>query len=126
MRIRHVMGAALLVAVVLAGCSSSGSGGEWATSSKQEITTRWEAFWGNKGSAADLQDGNQLQAAYTQLSANPQANGATAKVPDAALLSGADCKTSGVPSPCAKVPYEILSGGQVLLPNSVGYSVKQN
>jgi hypothetical protein len=124
MRIRFAIVAVLVGAAMAAGCGSSG--GQSATSSKTEITTRWESFWGGKGSTADLQDGPTLQAAYTQLSASPQAKGTSAKVHDIVLLKSGDCKTAGVASPCAKITYDILGGGQVLLPGSIGYSVKQN
>jgi hypothetical protein len=124
MRVRFAIVAVLVGAATAAGCGSSG--GQSATSSKTEITTRWESFWGGKGSSADLQDGPTLQAAYTQLSASPQAKGTSAKVHDVVLLTSGDCKAQGIPSPCAKVTYDILGGGQVLLPGSTGFSVKLN
>jgi hypothetical protein len=121
-------GPALLAVCLLfatAACSSGG-GGQSASSAKQEITTRWETFWGNKGSTADLENGQQLQAAYAAESTNPLAKSTTAKVHSVDLLNSSDCKANGVPSPCAKVTYDIVVNGQPALPNAAGYAVKQN
>jgi hypothetical protein len=125
MRIRHVL-VLCVVALASLGLVGCGSSGQSASSSKQEITTRWVAFWGGKGSAADLQDSSQLQATYTKLQTSPLAKGAGATVHTVTLLSSGDCKTNGVPSPCAKVTYDILANGQVVLPNSTGFAVKQS
>jgi hypothetical protein len=115
-----------LVVVALAACSGGGGGGRSASTAKQEVAARWETFWANKGSTADLESGPQLQAAYAAVSTNPLAKNTTAKVHSVDLLKSADCTANGVPSPCAKVTYDIVVSGQPALPNAAGYAVKQN
>ncbi len=111
--------------LALAACGSGG--GQSAASAKQEITTTWEAFFSPTSSnVSQLQDGTKLQAVYQAGRSNPATQTLMAKVKAVTLSSNSDCKTSLVPSPCAKVTFDLLANGAPVLPNSSGYATKQN
>jgi hypothetical protein len=124
-------------AIVAAACSSSSSSSSTTpppnpATAQAAIQTVYNNFFNlaNKNvdkTVAAIQGGSNLRPAINEAFASSLSNSATgATVTSATILSSADCKTAGVPTPCAKVSYNILGpGGQVLL-NSGGYAVYVN
>lgn len=77
---------------------------------------------------AVVQNGSELASAMTAALKGSLAKSAGgASVSKVTVEQGAACKNELLPSPCAKVTYDILSPkNTVLLPNSVGFAVYQN
>src|SRR5229473_6894792 len=105
----------IMVAVfALAAC---GGGGQSTASAKQEITTTWNAFFSASSSNINqLQDTTKLQTVYQASRANPQSKALSAKVTAVDLLNSSGCKNVYIPSPCAKVTYDLLASGAPVLP----------
>jgi hypothetical protein len=76
---------------------------------------------------AVVQDGPALRAAFTAALKSPLAKTAAgASVSKVTIEQGSTCKNEFLPTPCAKVVYDILSpGGKVLLPNAAGLAIYQ-
>lgn len=76
---------------------------------------------------AVVQDGAELKSAFTTALKSPLAKSAAgASVSKVTIEQGSSCKNEILPSPCAKVVYDILSpGGKVLLPNAAGLAIYQ-
>jgi len=76
---------------------------------------------------AVVQDGSALKSAFTTALKSPLAKSAAgASVSKVTIEQGSSCKNEFLPSPCAKVVYDILSpGGKVLLPNAAGLAIYQ-
>lgn len=77
---------------------------------------------------AVIANGSSIQSALSDALNSPLSNTATgAKVDGATVLSDAQCTTNKLPSPCAKVNYEILgSGGSTILVGPKGFAVYKN
>jgi len=79
---------------------------------------------------ASLQDGPSLKTAVTQgVDSSLASSSKGAKLDSYKVLTTAGCKAAAqpLPSPCAKVVYDILGPtGTAILPNSQGYVVFQN
>jgi hypothetical protein len=74
---------------------------------------------------AVVENGQALKAAMTSALKSVLAKQAAgASVSKVALKQGSACSAQGLPSPCAKVTYNILGPkNAVLLPNSTGYAI---
>lgn len=74
---------------------------------------------------AVIEDGERLRGALRQALSSPLAALAKgAKVTKTTLLSASACKDAAVPSPCARVRYDLLGAkGSVLFSGSSGYAV---
>jgi len=74
---------------------------------------------------AVVQNGSSLEPAMkTALKSTLAKEAAGASISKVAVEAGAACSNELVPSPCAKVTYDILSPAHtVLLANTVGYAV---
>ncbi|MHB8329457.1 MAG: hypothetical protein ACYDD6_07540 [Acidimicrobiales bacterium] len=75
---------------------------------------------------AVIQDGASVRTALSQAMASSLSNSSTgARVDTTVILQGPGCTQQHIPSPCAKVTYDILGAtGQPLLPTpSTGYAV---
>jgi hypothetical protein len=94
----------------------------------REVTTNWETFFAPDTSVdgkADLvEDGATLRPTIEAGRKNPQSQGSSAKVKGVTPLDNAQCDQNGVPSPCAEVTYDVLIGGNPVLPDSKGYAVR--
>jgi len=76
---------------------------------------------------AVVQDGSALRATFAKALKSTLAKEAHgARVVTLTMLGKASCQTEALPSPCAKVVYDILAAsGKVLLANSAGFAVYQ-
>src|SRR5579863_5298381 len=74
---------------------------------------------------AVIQDGTQVKPALTEaLASSLASSSAGSKIDSVSALSATACKAVPLPSPCAKVVYDILgTTGTAILPNSQGYAV---
>ncbi|GGY47834.1 hypothetical protein GCM10010363_30670 [Streptomyces omiyaensis] len=126
--------AVLLCGPALAACSDdASSGGRTATPSpsaparpadpaaaRTEITRNWEAFFAADTPPAErvklLENGEQMEDVLAAFAGNPQAAATTAKVTGVAFTSATG----------ADVTYDLLAGGNPLLPDSRGTSVLQD
>ena len=121
--------AVVAAALMIAGCSGSGS--HPATSSSPKATSAppatkaaigkaYAALFGTKStlteSVASLQNGQALKAVIVAESKKPAAKGSGAKVTAVSLRS----------SNVAKVAFTIYSQGTPALPNASGFAVQQN
>ena len=77
---------------------------------------------------AVIQNGSQIRSAMQDALNSPLSNSsAGAKIDSVTALSSAGCSQQRLPSPCAKVVYDILgTNGSAILPNSQGYAVYVN
>ena len=77
---------------------------------------------------AAIQDGTTIQTAFNQaLTSSLAKSSAGAKLDSYTILSSSKCTSAHVPSPCAKVVYDIDGPtGTAILPNSQGYAVFVN
>ncbi len=127
------------IAVMLAACSSGSSSSSSTTTTQNPaqatalITTNWTAFFngGNSNNASKLvllQNNGKLSAVFYKNYANPAAATTAAKVTNVAVLSSSDCQSAAVPSPCAKVSYDLVNRttGAPLLAGQTGYATFQN
>jgi hypothetical protein len=111
-----------LATLIVAGCGSSGS----SVSPTAAITATWVSFFGPTGNANQVQGMDaQLKPDYTKSRGGSLGKGSSARVLSVQTESSAACKAVQVPSPCAKVTYDILINGTVALPNATGYATKQ-
>jgi hypothetical protein len=121
---------ALVLAVLAGACGS----GRPAQTSPQEAKTAIGRAYATLFNFADhdveaktavIQDGSALRAAITQALSSPLAKKATgATVSAVQLLSAARCGEAAVPSPCARVTYDLLgpSGRPLFTTPSIGYA----
>src|SRR5579884_880740 len=77
---------------------------------------------------AVVQNGSQVKTALSQALASPLAKGSGgAGVDSSLILYGEGCSTQKLPSPCARVTYDILgTSGTPSLAGQTGYAVYQN
>jgi hypothetical protein len=139
-RPRSVGAVAVLAAFSLgaAACSSGGSSSTAATYNpatlQSDISSAYTTLFNLADKNVDakvavIQNGSKIRAAMQDALSNPIANSAAgAKVNTVTILSATACQHQGLPSPCAKVTYDILgpatNGSQsAILPNSTGYAV---
>lgn len=127
-------GAALAIVLAACGGGSSSSSSTTTTVNPAQatalITTNWTTFFdgANSDTAAKaklLQDSAALKAAVDAEATSPTAKAVSAKVKSVDILKGSSCTSTGLTSPCAKVTYDIVAGGNALLPNATGYAVRQ-
>lgn len=133
-----MVGALLAVlAVVLSACSSGSSSSTSTTvnpaQAQAQITTTFTAFFNggdtnNAAKLALLQNNSQLKSVFDKNMTNPAAATTASKVDNVQVLSASDCKAASVPSPCAKVTYDLVSrsNGSPLLAGQTGYAVDVN
>jgi ABC-type Zn uptake system ZnuABC Zn-binding protein ZnuA len=126
------------LAVTLAACSSGSSSSSTNTTvnpaqAQAQITTTYTNFFNggstdNAAKLALLQNNGKYKAVFYKNYANPAAATTAAKVDSVQVLSASDCKAASVPSPCAKVSYDLVSrqNGSPLLAGQTGYAVYQN
>jgi hypothetical protein len=123
LRVRHLVVALIGVAGVAAGCGGSSS--QSPAQATSQITTTWESFFSSSGKASQIQGLNpQLQQAYTKAVATLFPKGLSSKVHSVTLLSNSECQSNGIPTPCAKVTYDLDAKGSTLLPNAEGYATR--
>ena len=128
-----------VLALGMAACSSSTPGTTTVTYNKAKaqadinhaLNTLFNLSKSNENAAiAVLQDGSSLRAAVTQgVDSSLASSSKGAKLDSYKVLSAAKCKAAAqpLPSPCAKVVYDILGPtGTAILPNSQGYVVFEN
>jgi hypothetical protein len=110
-----------LVLLTAAGCG--GGGGQSPAQAKSQITATWEAVFAPNSSPNLIQGMTpQLQTAFQKSKA--ASSSTTAQVTSVQLLSSSDCKSNNVPTPCAKVTYNLSVKGTVVLNNSQGYATR--
>ena len=141
-RLKSLPGAVLaaLTAVVLAACGGGGSSSSGTTTTTQsptqamqQITTNWTAFFNganadNNSKRALLQNSQKYAAPFNKNFNNPAAATTLGKVDSVSLQTPSQCQQAALPSPCAKVTYDLVSRqtGAPLLANQTGYAVYQN
>lgn len=122
MAVNRVRGWLIFAAMVAVLASCSSGGGQSPAQAKAQITTVWQTLFSPNGSPDQIQGMNsQLRQAYQKV--KPPA-GLTANVKSVQLLSSSECSTNGVPSPCARVTYDLDAGGKAILANSQGYAAR--
>src|SRR5437879_10572024 len=127
------------IAVTLAACGGGSSSSSSTTTTQSPaqataaITANWTAFFNGANPNASsklalLQNGNKLSAQFNKNLNNPAAATTAAKVTNVAVLPASQCQQAAVPSPCAKVSYDLVSRstGAPLLAGQTGYAVFQN
>lgn len=134
-----------VLAVGVAACSSGGGGTTAPTVNPATVNSDVSAVYMTLFNLADksvppktaaIQNGSNLTAAITEALSNPISNSAAgAKVNSVSVLTASQCAKvtpKPLPSPCAKVNYDIdgpATNGQpptAILPNSTGYAVFVN
>jgi len=126
-----------LVAAVSLGAAACGSSTSTPTVNKAtaggDINTAYKTVFDLANPSlnpkiAAIQDGSSIQTAFNQaLTSSLAKSSAGAKLDSYTLLSSAKCTSASVPSPCAKVVYDIDGPtGTAILPNSQGYAVFVN
>jgi hypothetical protein len=132
-----MVGAAMAVVLAACGGGSSSSSSTTTTQSPAQataaITTNWAGFFdgGNPNSNAKLlflQNNGKLTAVYNKAYNNPAAAMTSAKVTNVNVLPSSQCQQAAVPSPCAKVTYDLNNRqtGAPLLAGQTGYAVNVN
>src|SRR5205807_9701097 len=98
-----------------------------------QVTNTYQGFFdgGNPNSSAKLtllQNNGKLTAIYNKAYNNPAAATTAAKVTNVAVLPASQCQQAAVPSPCAKVGYDLVNRqtGAPLLAGQTGYAVNVN
>jgi hypothetical protein len=132
-----VVGAAM--AVVLAACGGGSSSSSTTTTQNPAqatalITQNWTLFFdgGNPNSNAKLailQNNGKLGSTFQKnLAGQPAAAMTAAKVTNVTVLPASQCQQAAVPSPCAKVSYDLINrqNGSPLLAGQTGYAVYVN
>jgi hypothetical protein len=127
------------IAVTLAACSSGSSSSSSTTTTQNPaqaqaaIATTYNSFFdgGNPNSNAKLtllQNNAKLASVYNKAYNNPAAAMTAAKVTSVAVLPASQCQQAAVPSPCAKVSYDLNNRqtGAPLLAGQTGYAVNVN
>lgn len=135
------VGAVLLATAALAAACSSSSPPATTTTTKPVDTATAQADIGaayntlfnfsvnsTTEKLAVVQDGAQVKTALTQALASPLAKGSGgARVDNSLILYGEGCSSQKLPSPCAKVTYDILgTSGTPSLAGQTGYAVYSN
>lgn len=122
-RVRHLVVVLVGVAAAAAGCG--GSSGQSPAQATSQITSTWETFFSHNGTATQIQGMNpQLHAVYTKAVSTLFPKGLSSKVHSVTLLSNSECQSNGIPTPCAKVTYDLDASGSTLLPNAEGYATR--
>jgi hypothetical protein len=133
-----VAGAAIALVAAACGGSSSSSSTTTTQSPAQAtavITTNWTTFFdgNNPNSGAKLallQNNGKLGATFQKNFAGNASTAAMtqAKVTNVTALPASQCQAAAVPSPCAKVSYDLVNrqNGSPLLAGQTGYAVYQN
>jgi len=135
----RVVGSAVLAALSLgaAACSSSNTAASTTTAvtfnpatESTDIGAAYNTLFNLANpnvpsKIAVIQNGSQLQSALTEaLSSSLASSSAGTKIDSVKVLDATTCKSASLPSPCAKVVYDILgTTGTAILPNSQGYAV---
>lgn len=124
--------AALMVGAAACGSSSGGSTYNKATA-QADINSAFKTVFNLATPTitpkiAAIQDGQQVKPAFQQaLNSSLAKSSAGAKLDSYKILSSSACTKASVPSPCAKVVYDIDGPtGTAILPNSQGYAVYVN
>jgi hypothetical protein len=141
-KIKSLSGAVVVAALtlVLAACGGGGSSSSSTTTTQNPaqatvlITQNWTALFngGNHDTAAKLallQNNAKLSAQFNKAYGSNSSTAVTAaKVNNVTVLSPSECQQAAVPSPCAKVSYDLVNSqnGSALLPGQTGYAVYQN
>ncbi|HWC38890.1 MAG TPA: hypothetical protein VG476_10190 [Acidimicrobiales bacterium] len=129
-----------MIALVAAACGGSSSSSSTTTTvnvaqATTVITTNWTTFFdgGNPNNAAKLallQNNGKLGATFQKNFAGNASTAAltSAKVTSVTVLPASQCQQAAVPSPCAKVSYDLVNrqNGSPLLAGQTGYAVFQN
>ena len=125
LRVRHLVVGLIAVAATATACGGGGSSSESPAQATSQVTSTWESFFSASGKASQIQGLNpQLQAAYTKAVGTLFPKGLSSKVHSVTLLSNSDCQSNGIPTPCAKVTYDLDAKGSTLLPNAEGYATR--
>ncbi|HXQ91319.1 MAG TPA: hypothetical protein VN768_07125 [Acidimicrobiales bacterium] len=117
-----------------AACSSSPAAATYnPTTAKTDIAANYDTlFHFSTGTLASkeavIQDGTGLKTAMHQALTSSESSAAQgAKVDSVSFLSTSQCTGKKLPTPCAKVKYDILgSGGTAILAGNTGYTVLVN
>jgi hypothetical protein len=146
-RLGPATGFALTGLLVISACGESGSGSTdtsapaattattaavttttmSAAAVKAEATKAFTTFFdGFKADPSLLEDGETLQSGIASMRANPVAATVTMNVDDVTPLDNAGCEAAGVPAPCATIKYDLVVGGNPVVPDQNGYVVHQN
>jgi hypothetical protein len=128
------VGVVAALSLGLAACSSSPAAPTYnPTTAKADINTSYDSlFHFTSGSLASkeavIQNGKSVAAAMKQALASSEASAADgAKVDSVSFLSATGCSAKSLPSPCAKVKYDILgTSGTAILAGNTGYTVLTN
>lgn len=131
LRIRGVLAALLVVVSLLVGASVSGAAPMKPAKAKAEIGHAYDTlfnFSNHRVSAktAVIQDGGTLRKALSEALASSLAKKATgATVVSVQLLAATQCRNDALPSPCAKVTYNLLGADKAPLfaTPAAGYAV---
>lgn len=119
----------LLLAALLAACGNGSSSFDKKAAPAQIQHAYAVLFNFSNPSVEDkvavIQDGARLRGAIREALASPLAALAKgAKVTGVKLLEASACKDAGVPSPCARVGYDLLGAkGSALFKGASGYAV---
>jgi hypothetical protein len=137
-RTTHVVAGAVLAALAL-GAAACSSGGNTTTPTynaatvNQDIGTSFTTLFNLANKAVDtkvavIQNGASIRAAMQDALNSPLSNSsAGAKIDSISVLTAAQCSAKSLPTPCAKVVYDILgTTGSAILPNSQGFAVFEN
>ncbi|MGD0379678.1 MAG: hypothetical protein ABSC30_06800 [Acidimicrobiales bacterium] len=132
-RTTRVVAVAVVAALSLgmAACSSSPAAPTYnPTTAKADIAASYNTLFHFKtgtlaSKEAVIQNGKSLAAAMSQALASSEASAADgAKVDSVSFLSATGCSGKSLPSPCAKVKYDILgTSGTAILAGNTGYTV---
>ena len=128
-----IAGALCAVVLALGGCGSGGTPPTTTTAAMAtaDVGRAYDTLFdfadtSVSAKTAVIQDGATLRAALTQALSSSLAKSATgARVDDVTLLDGGACRSLPLPSPCAKVTYDLLgANAQPLFPTpSTGYAL---
>lgn len=127
---RSLVGLIVSLACLLGACGSSTSTVNQATA-RAEISQQYSTLFNfaNKNISVKvpaIQDGSSLKQALSQALSSPLVKEVSgARVESVQLLGSSACSKQGLPSPCAKVTFELLgTNGQPLFSTpSSGYAV---
>lgn len=122
---------ALVLAVLAGACGSGGPAQMDPAKAKAAIGRAYATLFNFanrdvEAKTAVIQDGSSLRTAITQALSSPLAKKATgAKVSAVQLLSATRCGEAALPSPCARVTYDLLgpSARPLFTTPSTGYAV---
>jgi hypothetical protein len=141
-----VVAIAVLAAVSLgaAACSSSSNSSSTTASNStaatvnaatenQDITNSFNTLFDLANPNVDpkiavVQDGSSIRTAFqAALQSSAASSAAGSKIDSISSMTASACHAASLPSPCAKVVYDILGpSGTAILPNSQGYAVYVN